>query len=110
MPCHLSPKPRVVSASTEKVETLTDSSPRRVRTTSPVAPTQSPMLSRVNASNDSVTADSAKSWTSPVESRRVAKASLPCGRTSMRRPATETVTPDSSPSVRAANRSATSRA
>ena len=110
IPRHLSPKPSSVSASTTNVATLTDSSPRLVRTTSPTAPTQSPMRSSPNRSKDAVSAASANSWTSPVESRSVAKASLPCGRTSITRPATETVVPDSSPGASAPKRSTTSRA
>ena len=56
------------------VRTCTDSSPRRVRTMRPRAPTQSPSDSRVNRSKSAVTFCRANSCTCPDESRRVAKA------------------------------------
>src|ERR1035438_4077001 len=90
MPAHLSPKLRWAVARVTHVATLTDSSPRFVRTTSPPTPTQSPRCSFVNSSKSDVTASSAKSWISPLESRIVAKASLPWRRRSIRRPATIT--------------------
>ena len=85
------------SASSSHPVTFTESSPRFVRTTSPTAPTQSPRLSLVNSSKRSVTFARANSCTDPELSRSSANASLPCGRESMTRPATPTVTPDSSP-------------
>jgi hypothetical protein len=101
MPFHLSPKPRRVSASITHVATFTDSSPRFVLTISPVAPTQSPRLILPKPSKSSVTAASANSWiSSPLPSRKVAKASLPWARCSITRPATLTVMPVSSPSAR----------
>ena len=66
-------------ASSSQLATFTDNSPRLVRTTSPVAPTQSPRLSRVNSSKRSVNVASANSCTDPEASRSSAKASLPCG-------------------------------
>ena len=96
-PRHLSPKLRRASASSSHPVTFTESSPRFVRTTSPTAPTQSPRLSLVNSSKRSVTFARANSCTDPELSRSSANASLPCGRESMTRPATPTVTPDSSP-------------
>jgi hypothetical protein len=96
-PRHLSPKLRRACASSTHSLTFTDNSPRLVRTTSPRAPTQSPRFSLTNSSKRSVTAASANSCTEPELSRSSANASLPWGRKSMMRPATPTVTPDSSP-------------
>src|SRR3546814_17931633 len=59
-PCHLSPKPRRVSSSIFHDAALTDSSPRLVFTTSPVAPTQSPRLMWPKPSKSAVTAAGAK--------------------------------------------------
>ena len=87
--------------------TLTLSSPRLVRTTSPVAPIQSPSERWVKASNSSVTLARQKSCTAPEESRSSANASLPWGRLSMIRPATDTIAPDSSPGSSADHCSAT---
>ena len=50
--------------------TCTDNSPFRVRTTLPVAPTQSPSDNLVKASNSAVIFASAKSCTWPDESRK----------------------------------------
>ncbi len=55
MPAHLSPKLRTASASRSHVATLTESSPRLVRTTSPTTPTQSPRWSLENSSKFSAT-------------------------------------------------------
>ncbi len=99
MPFHLSPKPRRASASSCHPATCTDSSPLRVRTTSPVATTQSPRLSAVSSSNRSVPFTVAISWIGPLESRSVANASLPIERSSITRPATVAVTPLPSPSA-----------
>jgi len=46
---------RCAVASVTHVATFTDSSPRFVRTTSPLTPTQSPKCSFVNSSNSDVT-------------------------------------------------------
>jgi len=102
MPAHLSPKLCRAVASLVQVATRTDSSPRLVRTTSPLTPTQSPRWSFVNPSKSPVTWASANSWTSPLESRIVAKARRPWARSSITRPATLTTSPDSSPSIRCA--------
>ncbi len=74
--------------------------------TSPATPIQSPRLSSQNRSKSGVEADGANSWMRPVESARVPKASLPCTRRSMSRPATATVRPVSVPGSRPAWRSA----
>ena len=65
--------------------------------TSPRAPIQSPRFSFTNSSKRSVTAARANSCTAPDASRSSPKAAFPWLRSSMRRPATPTVTPDSSP-------------
>ena len=109
-PCHLSPKLRRASAKSSHSATLTESSPRLVRTTSPRAPIQSPRLRRTNSSNRAVTAARANSWTEPDASRSSAKASFPCGRDSMILPATATVSPDSSPGASPDQRATTSAA
>gem|GEM_PF-3696947 len=109
-PRHLSPKERRASASSTQSCTLTDSSPRRVRTTSPLAPTQSPRFRRTNASSSSVVPVWANSCTAPLESRSSAKATLPWVRRSMTRPDTETVSPDSSPAESPSHSAATSAA
>ena len=49
-PLHLSPKLRRASARSTHAETLTESSPVLVRTTSPVAPIQSPRERSPNSS------------------------------------------------------------
>ena len=51
----------------------------------------------MNSSKRSVTSARANSCTEPDASRSSAKETFPCGRESMTRPATPTVTPDSSP-------------
>jgi hypothetical protein len=96
-PFHLSPKPRRASARSTHSRTCTESSPLRVRTILPLAPTQSPSDSLEKFSKSSVTFSSANSWTCPEESRNVAKARRPWGRTSMTRPATATSSSVSSP-------------
>ena len=99
-PWNLSPKLRRVSASIVQAFTFTDSSPRLVFTTSPIAPTQSPRLMRSKPAKSSVTAASANSWISPpLPSRSVAKASLPWARCSITRPATDTSMPVSAPAL-----------
>ena len=53
-PCHLSPKLRRASARSVHSLTMTESSPRLVRTTSPRAPIQSPRFNSTNSSKRSV--------------------------------------------------------
>jgi hypothetical protein len=78
---------RRASASRHHDETLTDSSPFFVLTTSPVAPTQSPSESFLNASNSPVQLGFANNWMRPVASCSTPKTILPWSRRSMRRPA-----------------------
>ncbi len=65
--------------------------------TEPVTPIQSPMDRSPRSWKRGVPAAVAKSWTRPLWSWRVPKASLPCTRRSMRRPATLTSVPVSTP-------------
>ena len=55
--------------------------------TSPRTPIQSPRFSSQNCSKSGVDVDGANSWMRPLESASVPKASLPCTRRSMSRPA-----------------------
>ena len=110
MPCHLSGNGRRVAASSVQSSTRTDSSPRRVVMTMPCTPIQSPRLSSVNASKSGVDCDGANSWMRPDESWSVPKASLPCTRRSISRPATVTTVSVSVPGSRSANRPGSSPA
>src|SRR6266540_5426281 len=108
-PFHLSGSGRSDLASRWTRSALTESSPRRVRTTLPSTPTQSPMSSSTARSKASAPSDCtvsmAWSWSSPC--RRVQKASLPIERLSTILPATRTASPDSSPAWRCFQPSAT---
>jgi hypothetical protein len=71
----------------------------------PVTPIQSPIDKAPSSSKRGVPAAVAKSWTRPLWSWRVPKASLPCTRRSMSRPATLTSVPVSTPASSAPNSS-----
>ncbi len=73
--------------------------------TSPRTPIQSPRFSSQNCSKSGVVADGAKSWIRPLESASVPKASLPCTRRSIRRPAMLTTWSVSMPGSSSPNRS-----
>ena len=97
-PFHLSPKPRRASASSTQCATWTDSSPLRVRTTLPVAPTQSPSDSLEKASKSSVIFCQRRT-AGPDPTSRAAwrRPGAPGAASSMTRPATETTSSLSSP-------------
>jgi hypothetical protein len=78
--------------------------------TRPRTPIQSPRFSSQNASKSGVDWDGAKTWIRPEESWSVPKASLPCTRRSMSRPATATVRSVSVPGSSPANSAARSAA
>jgi hypothetical protein len=105
----LSPKPWSDSASTVNDTTFTLSSPRRVLMTSPVATIHVPRGRLLNVANSCVQSTPANSCSSPVQSRSSPKASFPLSRRSIRRPATVTVAPVSSPSAISAHWSRTAR-
>ena len=101
MPAHLSPKLRWAVASVTHVATLTESSPRLVRTTSPLTPTQSPRCSLVNSSKSAVTDVEGEELDLPARVAHRGEGQLALGaQRASGGPATLTVSPDSSPSAR----------
>src|SRR5579875_2204347 len=101
MPRHLSPKVRLASASSSQLSTRTESSPVLVRTTSPVARSQSPSDTRSSSAKPCVQLAPANSWTEPVHSERVKNATLPISRRSMALPPTVATSPLPCPAGRA---------
>src|SRR5215211_7048312 len=98
-PFHLSGRGRRALPSRNTSVALTDSSPRRVLSTGPWAPTQSPTSRSSTTSNCSAPRASTVSmtWSSWPSWRRVQKARRPMARLSTIRPATLTTLPDSWP-------------
>jgi len=82
----------------------TESWPRRVRSTVPVAPMKSPMSSSLTAAKAASpsTLMRQNSWMSPVPSRSTMKAALPWSRSAITRPATLATSSVDSPSGRSA--------
>ncbi len=94
-PCHLSGSGRSALDRISRPLTSTESSPRRLVITSPVAPTQSPRSTSASTAAASAGRWSARniSCTAPLASSMVAKRSLPWPRIEATRPATLATSP-----------------